>query len=155
MNTLTFHLQDESQTAQVAQLVSTQLLAPIWVELIGDLGVGKTTFTRYVLQALGHQGTVKSPTYTLVEPYQLYDCDFYHFDLYRLSVPEELEYLGIRDYVNHKAIGFVEWPSKGLGFLPKMDIGIYLSFLGEGRTMKLIAQTEKGQQIIRSLQSKD
>ena len=107
------------------------------VLLEGDLGAGKTTLVRGLLRSLGFQGTVKSPTYTLVEPYQINDRTIYHFDLYRLGDPEELEYMGGRDYWSSKALCLIEWPNKALGFLPKADLKLTLLHQGEQRKVLL------------------
>lgn len=122
-----FHLRNESDSQQLAQILAQHVESGV-VFLIGDLGAGKTTLTRYWIQALGHQGAVKSPTYTLVEPYHLAWKNIYHFDLYRLQDPYELELMGIRDYLDDKdSLLLIEWPSKGEGVLRAPDVTIKLT----------------------------
>ena len=107
------------------------------VLLNGDLGAGKTTLVRGLLRHLGYEGIVKSPTYTLVEPYQIEERMIYHFDLYRLADPEELEYIGGRDYWESNALCLIEWPEKAKGYLPKADLEITLSYCGEARSITI------------------
>jgi len=119
--------------------------------LEGDLGMGKTTLCRGVLRAYGHRGAVKSPTYTLVEPYDLGGCRLYHFDLYRLADPEELEYLGIRDYFEDDELCLIEWPQRGAGWLPVPDLQLSVSTEGQGRRIECHAMTPRGIQILDAL----
>ena len=112
----------EEDTMFVAGLFSTAIGAGGVIYLEGDLGAGKTTFVRGFMRGLGFLDAVKSPTFTLVEPYELGRGQVYHFDLYRLGHPEELEYLGVDDYFNENALCLIEWPEKGSGYLPDCDI---------------------------------
>jgi len=118
--------------------------------LQGELGAGKTTLIRGFLNGLGYQGIVKSPTYTLVEPYLINDLEIFHFDLYRLNDPEELESLGIRDYFSGEAICLVEWPEKAAKFLATPDIHIHIQYQDDHRNASLDAKTPSGKEIIRS-----
>jgi len=148
----TFLLVDEVATIamgnQLAQIVKTELKQGLVVYLNGDLGAGKTTLTRGFVQGMGHKGNVKSPTYTLVEPYELNDWYVYHFDLYRLSDPEELEYMGIRDYFNESCCCFIEWPEKGQGMLADADLIINMAYSDEQRVITLEAKTALGRQTL-------
>ncbi|GAA5143519.1 tRNA (adenosine(37)-N6)-threonylcarbamoyltransferase complex ATPase subunit type 1 TsaE [Thalassotalea piscium] len=150
-----FNLIDETATVnfgkKLAEIVKNKLNHGIVVYLNGDLGAGKTTLTRGFVQGLGHKGNVKSPTYTLVEPYDLGDWQVYHFDLYRLADPEELEYMGIRDYFNAQSNCFIEWPEKGTGLLAKPDVTVNIEYQNEQRVLMVIAHTTIGKQLLSAL----
>lgn len=116
--------------------------------LHGELGAGKTTLVRGFLRGLGHHGKVKSPTYTLVEPYELGQRRIYHFDLYRLADPHELDYIGIRDFLEQDAILLVEWPERGTNYLPAPDIHLHIGHLETRRRVRFEAGTPLGKEII-------
>lgn len=116
------------------------LTPPCLIYLCGELGAGKTTLVRGFLRALGYRETVKSPTYTLVEPYTFADYTVYHFDLYRLNDAEELEYLGFRDFLDQRAIIFIEWPERGGGAMPEPNLRIHLHYQGSGRRCVLYGE---------------
>ena len=145
------HLNDEVGTVAMGNQVAAIIEQGAVIYLHGDLGAGKTTFTRGVVQGFGHAGKVKSPTYTLVEPYELERANVYHFDLYRLGDPEELEYMGIRDYFSADAICVVEWPEKGGEFIPVPDLDIILSYVGNERKIVINSASDRGIAIVEKL----
>lgn len=156
-SSITFALADEPATLALGARLAAQIAPPCIVFLQGQLGAGKTTLSRGLLQALGHSGSVKSPTYTLVEPYQLDTYSVYHFDLYRLGDPEELEFLGVRDYLEQAALLLFEWPERGQGWLPAPDLSISLTSQPQGidtvlgRTAVIDAHSATGQAVLRGL----
>ena len=123
------------------------------VFLQGDLGTGKTTLCRGLLRALGYSGAVKSPTFTLIEPYLIQDQAVIHFDLYRLGHPEELHYLGAEEYFDTSNLCVIEWPEKGYGYLPKQDLVVTLTYTNKAERSAVITSfSSKGQRVLRQLE---
>ena len=123
------------------------------VYLEGNLGVGKTTWVSGFIQSLGYKGRVKSPTYTLVEEYQLLQYKVFHFDLYRIAEPEELDLIGIRDYFTPNSLCFIEWPDKGLDYLPPSDLTIKIQMSGTKRNIEFIANSDRAQQWLKKIKA--
>ena len=143
---------DESATQKFAQALASHLaIRNAFIELRGDLGAGKTTLVRHLLRALGVQGRVKSPTYAVVEPYELPGLDVWHFDFYRFSDPREWEDAGFRDIFSSPGLKLAEWPDKAAGFIPKADPIIELEAMDDDvREVMLTAQTPSGQALLGS-----
>lgn len=148
MQRWTAELPDETRTEALGAALARALSPGLTIYLHGELGAGKTHLTRALLQAAGHTGRVKSPTYTLVEPYEIslhmQPQTAMHFDLYRLSGAEEFIDAGFREYFDGHHLCIVEWPERAEGVLPKADIDIFLAVKGEGRAVELRANSEPG-----------
>ena len=152
-------LADEDATVAFGQTLAKFCPSGLNIYLYGDLGAGKTTLVRGLIQSFLPGAKVKSPTYTLVEDYDVATSKqnpnalnhIYHFDLYRLGDPEELEYLGGRDYFSGDAVCLVEWPQRGEGWLAEPDLEIMLKYQLDGRTIDLIPHSEKGTLLVQQL----
>ena len=144
-------LKNETETTEIGSKLASCLKGGEVIYLKGELGTGKTTLVRGVLNRLGHAGNVKSPTYTIVEPYLIDSHVIYHFDLYRLDDPEELESLGIRDYCDGQSICFFEWPEKGGNLLPNADINLELTYFESTREVEFTSKSDVGKTILKQL----
>ncbi len=148
MQQLTTHLPDESATAALGAAFARAIAPGLVIHLHGDLGAGKTALTRALLHAAGHVGPVRSPTYTLSEPYQVVldgaAVNVIHFDLYRMSSPEEFLDAGFREDFNGRNICIVEWPEKADPVLPPPDVNVFLNVAGQGRDVELQALSPLG-----------
>lgn len=131
-------LNSEQQTEAYGAKLWAILPDKTIVFLRGTLGAGKTTLVRGFLRAAGFKGAVKSPTYTLVEEYTVAGRKIFHFDLYRLKDPEELEWIGIQDYFAENAVCFIEWPEMGAGWLPEADMEIEITPKEQGRILEVL-----------------
>ena len=151
MSTLELLLSDAEQTERLGRLLAQLQPAPAVIYLSGDLGAGKTTFSRGFIQACGHRGVVKSPTYTLIEPYELPAGKVFHLDLYRLNDPAELEFLGLEDLLAEGGICLIEWPERASIHLPPADLTISLQHADGARRVCLTAHQPRAEEWLRSL----
>ncbi|PKO86581.1 MAG: tRNA (adenosine(37)-N6)-threonylcarbamoyltransferase complex ATPase subunit type 1 TsaE [Betaproteobacteria bacterium HGW-Betaproteobacteria-12] len=151
--TAVYHLPDEAATQRFGELLAPRLTAGLVVYLEGDLGAGKTTLVRALIRALGHQGPVKSPTYSLVEVYVVSSLYLYHFDFYRFESPEEFLDAGFGEYFNDSAICLVEWPERAAGCVPTPDLRLRLRHEGGGRVLETLVDSPEGTQCLEGLAS--
>jgi tRNA threonylcarbamoyladenosine biosynthesis protein TsaE len=150
--TLTLIVDGEDAMIALGGQLAAARIAGLIVMLNGDLGMGKTTLARGFIQSLGHSGAVKSPTYTLVEPYELAGGTVYHFDLYRLGDAEELEFMGVRDYFDGNSICLIEWSQRGAGVLPPADLVITIEREGMGRRVSLLPLSVSGESVVGAIE---
>ncbi len=150
-NPFLIHLSDEEATLDFAGALVGAIPKVCIIALYGQLGAGKTTLVRGLLKSMGYEGSVKSPTYGLVETYEIHGQTIHHFDLYRLNNTKELEAIGMRDYF-HEAICLVEWAEKGNNYLPKADLDCYIDMAPDGRVIRLSANTMTGKKILMDLE---
>ncbi|MDP2247787.1 MAG: tRNA (adenosine(37)-N6)-threonylcarbamoyltransferase complex ATPase subunit type 1 TsaE, partial [Nitrosomonadales bacterium] len=151
----TLYLADEAATLAAGAQLANTLTPGLTIYLHGDLGAGKTTFVRGLLHGLGHVGKVKSPTYTLVEPYVISKFNIYHFDLYRFIDPEEWDAAGFRDYFNPQSICLIEWPEKAGSLIPQADLDVILTIQDTGRALTLKANSKRARQCAQSMISEN
>jgi len=146
-------LADEAATLRLGRIVAETRPDHAVIYLQGGLGAGKTTFARAFIQACGHRGIVKSPTYTLIEPYSLGDIFIYHLDLYRLSDPAELAFLGLDQLGQPGTLSLIEWPERGGAELPAADILVALTMQGDGRQAVVTAHSPAGEDWLANIES--
>jgi tRNA threonylcarbamoyladenosine biosynthesis protein TsaE len=147
----TIFLADEAATLAFGRALAELCQGRGLFTLHGDLGAGKTTLSRGLIQALGHHGPVKSPTYALVEPYELPQARVLHYDLYRLNDPEELYFLGVRDFLEPDTLTLIEWPERAGKMLPPPDLALTLTLIGKGRELAWQSHTARGEQWSKAL----
>ena len=151
MSSLELFLPDTEQTERLGRLLAQLHPAPAVIYLSGDLGAGKTTFSRGFIHACGHRGAVKSPTYTLIEPYELPVCKVFHLDLYRLHDPAELDFLGLEDLLAEAGVCLIEWPERAGAHLPPAELIISLQHANGARCVRLTAHQPRAEAWLQSL----
>lgn len=144
-------LTSDTDTVHWGEKVGRVLAGRGIVYLYGELGAGKTTFSRGILRSYGYSGSVKSPTYTIIEPYELASACIFHFDLYRLTHADEWHNLGVEAYFSGQAICLVEWPQRAAEYLPPGDLAITLVYAQEGRKIGIEALSDYGRKIVKAL----
>jgi tRNA threonylcarbamoyladenosine biosynthesis protein TsaE len=147
-----FAIATEAAMEAFGAAIARAAAADLRVYLSGELAAGKTTLARGFIRARGHVGAVKSPTFTLVESYELSGRMVHHFDLYRIADAEELDYIGLDEYFDAGADCLVEWPGHGAYVLPPADLEITLEVVGDGRRAGLVAASENGHRVLEKIQ---
>lgn len=144
---------DDDATHSVGEKLARLAQPPLRIYLSGPLGAGKTALVRSFLRALGVQGAIKSPSYALVEPYNLSNWSVYHFDFYRFFDQNEWQYSGFRDYFEENSVCLVEWPEKAGGLLPMPDLEIQMAYApdAQGRRLQITAHTPIGEELLKQL----
>ncbi len=148
------HVPNPTEMEKLGAILASACQVGMLIFLQGELGAGKTTLVRGFVSSLGHSGTVKSPTYTLVEPYDDTKIPVYHFDLYRLSDPDEIEFLGVRDYLGGQGICLIEWPERAQACLPEPDLVVTIRYQDAARNVTIRAQSDAGVAVLRNMSAK-
>lgn len=141
-------LENTAATQRLGEQLAPHVRAPLTMTFCGEIGAGKTTFIRAMLKALGVEGAIKSPTFSIVESYQILNTQIHHFDLYRINEPSELEYMGFRDYWMDHAICLIEWPERAMHGLDIVDLSFVIHHQGDGRVIDLSAHTSQGLSVL-------
>jgi len=150
---LTTVLENEARQEAFGADLAEACEGSVLIFLEGDLGAGKTTLTRGFVRGLGHKGVVKSPTYTLIEPYKVGKSQVYHLDLYRVADPGELEYLGLREMLEEDAKVLIEWAERGKGWLPQPDLRVRIRHVATGRQLELEPFGPNGEAVMARLKA--
>lgn len=148
MTTQPLFVHNENELFILAAKIAAHLTSGMIIALQGELGVGKTTFSRGILRALGYNGIVKSPSYTIVESYYLENITVHHMDLYRLSEAHELSTIGFKDYLSSTAILLIEWPERAQWLLTQSDLIVTFNIKASGRLITLAALSAAGQRVL-------
>ncbi len=148
MTELILSLPTEASQLEFGGKLALHCRPPLIIFLHGPLGAGKTTFVRGFLRGLGYTEKVKSPSYNLVESYELSALNIYHFDFYRIQDARELEFLGLQDYWSASSLFLIEWPEQGQQLLPPPDLACYFEFEGPGRKLRIEAKTALAEKIL-------
>ncbi len=151
MSQQTRFLESEAHTKQFGAKLAKYICNPLTLTFKGQIGAGKTTLIRALLMGLGVKGTIKSPTFSIVEEYPFADFNVYHFDCYRIAHPEELEYIGFRDYFTNKSVCLIEWPELAGDVLPQVDLCFELKLQHNGRSVSVVSETSCGENLIKRL----